>query len=211
MRMIARSSKKFSVNHNTANILPCQQYSEEVKCNNKNKIAKHSSISMHLCMQNKNEESDSTKQQEEEKAALSIKDEKRSSYDKLRAQQKELLVAQRDPFSSIRIVIWSLLGLGGLVGTATTVMFNPAGQSIVNIGINVAVVLAMTGALYVELNIISKKGKDVIEQEVNNPSLKGDSTLYFDEAKMKEARTRAGVPVNAESSSDERDEQKRGK
>ena len=108
--------------------------------------------------------------------------------DKNLEQQKEYLAEARDPFSYIRIAIWALLGLGGLAGIVTT--FISSGgifQSMSNFAINVVVTIAMAGALYFEFQL-GDKGREIVQEEMENPLLKGDSGFFVDPAaKAKEA------------------------
>lgn len=101
-------------------------------------------------------------------------------------KQKEYLAASRDPFSLIRIAVWALLGLGGLAGIVTTFM-SPGGfgQSITNLIVNVAVTVAMVGALIFEFRL-GDQGKEVIEEEMENPMLKGDSGFFMDPSAKKD-------------------------
>jgi hypothetical protein len=116
---------------------------------------------------------DSPKQQQQQQQSTLLKE-----------QQSEYLAEARDPFSLIRIGIWSLLGLVGLVGTVTSVTGASAEasrgwQNVQNTLINLVVTLAMAGALVLEFKL-GTKGKEIVTKELENPMLKGNSGFYVD-------------------------------
>jgi hypothetical protein len=87
-----------------------------------------------------------------------------------------------DPMRLLRIAVWCLLLVGGLVGTVVTGKTDSGLQQYV--GSSVALVMAMGGALLVEFRMLrddENQSKDEIlfQQEIENPMLKGGSAGFF--------------------------------
>ncbi len=106
------------------------------------------------------------------------------SISSLKEQQSKYLAEARDPFSLIRIGIWSLLGLVGTVTSVTgaSAEASTGWQNVQNTLINLVVTLAMAGALFLEFKLGSK-GKEIVTNELENPMLKGNSGFYMDTKK----------------------------
>lgn len=101
----------------------------------------------------------------------------------LEAKRQEVLAATRDPFALIRTAIWGLLLLGSLVGLVTSITGQSTanlGGNLQNIAVNAAVVVAMCGALFFE-NQLGNKSKEIVQEEMDNPMLKGGSGFYLDD------------------------------
>jgi hypothetical protein len=108
----------------------------------------------------------------------------------IREQQTEYLASTRDPFSSIRIAAWALLGIGGIAGIITSVT-NPQGfgLSLTNIFVNIIVTVVMAGALFFEFKL-GNQSKEIVKEEMANPFLKGGTGGFFVGEKQQKPNTR---------------------
>mmetsp|Transcript_19433 Transcript_19433/g.29501 ORF Transcript_19433/g.29501 Transcript_19433/m.29501 type:complete len:204 (-) Transcript_19433:135-746(-) len=111
---------------------------------------------------------------------------KELSPEEVGEKRRDFLVGTRDPFFWIRISIWSLLGLCGVAGVVTSVIASKGiGQSMGNIAINVVFSAAMVGAIIAE-NKLAQQGTQLIQDEMDNPMLKGNSGFFLEKQEKKD-------------------------